>query len=259
MICAKHYCRVDKKRDKLERKVLDSQERAFWDVHRPAVRSNWGAHSTVFCAPTFRVSSFHYLLQPGCVNTTEVDIKKACRMTKPGSTAVTPKQPVNKVVLSVLCMCGACPERVCSTCCRLWSKFPEPYKSVWIAIVLQPPPVVTNYSVPGGKISPSISEAEMPKAQPIDTLKAHVEDLRKRLGRRRIKVSKVAERSVWHAMWEISVCLWFRWCVQKAGNSDKTSRINKLWGIKNNNVAVTGKPLATYWWKTFEGKAWYWL
>ncbi len=31
-------CRVDKKRDKLERKVLDSQERAFWDVHRPAVR-----------------------------------------------------------------------------------------------------------------------------------------------------------------------------------------------------------------------------
>ena len=31
------YFRVDKKRDKLERKVLDSQERAFWDVHRPAV------------------------------------------------------------------------------------------------------------------------------------------------------------------------------------------------------------------------------
>ena len=29
--------KVDKKRDKLERKVLDSQERAFWDVHRPMV------------------------------------------------------------------------------------------------------------------------------------------------------------------------------------------------------------------------------
>lgn len=27
--------KVDKKRDKLERKVLDSQERAFWDVFRP--------------------------------------------------------------------------------------------------------------------------------------------------------------------------------------------------------------------------------
>lgn len=53
---AEAQAKVDKKRDKLERKVLDSQERAFWDVHRPV---------------------------PGCVNTTEVDIKKACRMNKP--------------------------------------------------------------------------------------------------------------------------------------------------------------------------------
>ncbi|XP_055547042.1 regulator of G-protein signaling 7-like [Wyeomyia smithii] len=49
---AEAQSKVDKKRDKLERKVLDSQERAFWDVHRP---------------------------MPGCVNTTEVDIKKAYR------------------------------------------------------------------------------------------------------------------------------------------------------------------------------------
>ncbi|XP_022247561.1 regulator of G-protein signaling 7-like isoform X2 [Limulus polyphemus] len=52
---AEAQAKVDKKRDKLERKVLDSQERAFWDVHRPV---------------------------PGCVNTTEHDIKKACRMNK---------------------------------------------------------------------------------------------------------------------------------------------------------------------------------
>lgn len=32
-----HIDRVDKKRDKIERKILDSQERAFWDVHRPVV------------------------------------------------------------------------------------------------------------------------------------------------------------------------------------------------------------------------------
>lgn len=44
--------KVDKKRDKLERKVLDSQERAFWDVFRP---------------------------MPNSINTTEVDIKKAYR------------------------------------------------------------------------------------------------------------------------------------------------------------------------------------
>lgn len=49
---AEAQSKVDKKRDKLERKVLDSQERAFWDVHRP---------------------------MPGCMNTTEMDIKKAYR------------------------------------------------------------------------------------------------------------------------------------------------------------------------------------
>ena len=35
------FYRVDKKRDKLERKVLDSQERAFWDVHRPVVSNSF--------------------------------------------------------------------------------------------------------------------------------------------------------------------------------------------------------------------------
>ena len=54
--------------------------------------------------------------------------------------------------------------------------------------------MVSNYTVPGGKISPSVSEAEIQKPHAIENLKAHVEDLRKRLGRRRIKVSKVAER-----------------------------------------------------------------
>lgn len=52
LLQAESQSKVAKKRDKLERKVLDSQERAFWDVHRP---------------------------MPGCVNTTEIDIKKAYR------------------------------------------------------------------------------------------------------------------------------------------------------------------------------------
>ncbi|XP_075908129.1 regulator of G-protein signaling 7-like isoform X2 [Petromyzon marinus] len=56
---AEAQAKVDKKRDKVERKILDSQERAFWDVHRPV---------------------------PGCVNTTEVDIKKSCRMRNPRKT-----------------------------------------------------------------------------------------------------------------------------------------------------------------------------
>jgi regulator of G-protein signaling len=33
---AEAQAKVDKKRDKLDRQILDSQERAFWDVHRPA-------------------------------------------------------------------------------------------------------------------------------------------------------------------------------------------------------------------------------
>ncbi|CAF0998255.1 unnamed protein product [Adineta steineri] len=49
---AEAQIKVDKKRDKFERNVLDSQERAFWDVHRPA---------------------------PGCINTTDQDIKKLMR------------------------------------------------------------------------------------------------------------------------------------------------------------------------------------
>lgn len=48
---AEQDAKLDRKRDKMQRKVLDSQERAFWDVHRPV---------------------------PGCVNTTELDIKKSC-------------------------------------------------------------------------------------------------------------------------------------------------------------------------------------
>lgn len=34
---AEAQSKVDKKREKMERKILESQERAFWDVHRPMV------------------------------------------------------------------------------------------------------------------------------------------------------------------------------------------------------------------------------
>lgn len=52
---AEMQSKVDKKREKMERKILESQERAFWDVHRP---------------------------MPGCVNTTEMDVRKI-RMNRP--------------------------------------------------------------------------------------------------------------------------------------------------------------------------------
>uniref|UniRef100_A0A8C8FQB3 Regulator of G-protein signaling 7 n=1 Tax=Oncorhynchus tshawytscha TaxID=74940 RepID=A0A8C8FQB3_ONCTS len=67
---AEAQAKVDKKRDKIERKILDSQERAFWDVHRPV---------------------------PGCVNTTEVDIKKSSRMKNPHKTRKSVYGPQNDV------------------------------------------------------------------------------------------------------------------------------------------------------------------
>ncbi|XP_032803637.1 regulator of G-protein signaling 7-like isoform X1 [Petromyzon marinus] len=54
---AEAQARVDRKREKLERKVMESQERAFWDVHRPV---------------------------PGCVNILELDIKKSSRKINSG-------------------------------------------------------------------------------------------------------------------------------------------------------------------------------
>ncbi|XP_049783624.1 regulator of G-protein signaling 7 isoform X2 [Schistocerca cancellata] len=111
---AEAQSKVDKKRDKLERKVLDSQERAFWDVHRP---------------------------MPGCVNTTEIDIKKACRMNKPLKSS----------------------------------------KHLQLGVA-------------GGRISPSTLETDL--ATPVEHLKRHIAMLRKRLDRRNIKVSKVAEACI---------------------------------------------------------------
>uniref|UniRef100_A0A8C2WRE5 Regulator of G protein signaling 6 n=1 Tax=Cyclopterus lumpus TaxID=8103 RepID=A0A8C2WRE5_CYCLU len=53
---AEAQVKIDRKKDKTDRKILDSQERAFWDVYRPV---------------------------PGCVNTTEMDIRKCRRMKNP--------------------------------------------------------------------------------------------------------------------------------------------------------------------------------
>uniref|UniRef100_A0A2H1VHX1 SFRICE_001062 n=1 Tax=Spodoptera frugiperda TaxID=7108 RepID=A0A2H1VHX1_SPOFR len=88
---AEAQSKVDKKRDKLERKVLDSQERAFWDVHRPMP----GCVNTTEIDPK-KLSRINALkakrlrqcqelilqhnLKPGCVNTTEIDPKKLSRI-----------------------------------------------------------------------------------------------------------------------------------------------------------------------------------
>ena len=69
---AEAQSKVDKKRDKQERKILDTQERAFWDVYRPP---------------------------PGCINTTELDIKKVCKLQN-SPPALDDLRYVNTVMLS---------------------------------------------------------------------------------------------------------------------------------------------------------------
>uniref|UniRef100_A0A183KBN4 RGS domain-containing protein n=1 Tax=Schistosoma curassoni TaxID=6186 RepID=A0A183KBN4_9TREM len=72
---------VDKKRDKLERLVLESQERAYWDLHRPP---------------------------PGCINTTDIDMRKLCRAKRPKKTTSRPinfpipSGPDGSILFSVL-------------------------------------------------------------------------------------------------------------------------------------------------------------
>lgn len=65
----------------MERIVLESQEAAYWDVHRPA---------------------------PGCVNTTEVDMRKLCRAKRPkkvccrSSGSPIPSGPGGVFIFSIL-------------------------------------------------------------------------------------------------------------------------------------------------------------
>ncbi len=54
--------KVDKKRDRLERQILDSQERAFWDVHRPVVRHQDGG-----CFVSYLYLTLCQVYSPVCV------------------------------------------------------------------------------------------------------------------------------------------------------------------------------------------------
>uniref|UniRef100_A0A8C6WSR3 Regulator of G protein signaling 6 n=1 Tax=Neogobius melanostomus TaxID=47308 RepID=A0A8C6WSR3_9GOBI len=71
---AEAQVKIDRKKDKAERKILDSQERAFWDVHRPV---------------------------PGCVNTTEMDIRKCRREKNPHRVKKDTERPLPEITSSL--------------------------------------------------------------------------------------------------------------------------------------------------------------
>ena len=157
---AEAQIKVDKKRDKMERKILDSQERAFWDVHKPA---------------------------PGCVNTTEIDMRKTMRNRRTDfpqigffrhhkftANPATANAPGSGPTIKFADMSNGLPSN------------PAPAKPAHVA---QAGSGALSSFQPGGK---KISELE--ELKQIDNLKKEREFLKRRLERRFVKASKVSER-----------------------------------------------------------------
>lgn len=157
---AEAQIKVDKKRDKQERKILDSQERAFWDVYRPA---------------------------PGCLNTTEEDIKKTMRSRRtdfPNIGFFRSRQNIGAVG-------SGKPDGVSSNLLH------HPF-------TLTPPsPTHNNTSsdagtsstrTGGGGVSSTLRLAENDEVITIENLRKEKDFLRRRLERRYVKTSKVSER-----------------------------------------------------------------
>ncbi|KAJ2942428.1 hypothetical protein O0L34_g16033 [Tuta absoluta] len=153
---AEAQSKVDKKRDKLERKVLDSQERAFWDVHRP---------------------------MPGCVNTTELDPRKLSRINALKQKRMRQAQQLllNHTVKNNPIVTITNPqeseEEIQKQNNDNTIKENGETSTTEITINLNPDP---------HEVTPTIQ-------QQIDSTKRQLAMLRARLERRNIKVSKVAE------------------------------------------------------------------
>lgn len=147
---AEAQIKVDKKKDKQERKILDSQERAFWDVYRPA---------------------------PGCLNTTEEDIKKTMRTRRtdfPNIGFFRSRQNISSTIGG-----GKCDN-------------PTAGGSTF---TLTPPSPIMMTSTGGGSGGASATPrlAENDEVITIENLRKEKDFLRRRLERRYVKTSKVSE------------------------------------------------------------------
>lgn len=150
---AEAQIKVDKKRDKMERKILDSQERAFWDVYRPA---------------------------PGCVNTTEEDIKKTARTRRtdfPNIGFFRCSKENNKSIISL-------PSPTATNTLLNNNSYQTS--------------TFTMNTTPGGAsaVSPLSQQklAESDEVTTIENLRKEKDFLKRRLERRYVKTSKVSER-----------------------------------------------------------------
>lgn len=160
---AEAQIKVDKKRDKFERNVLDSQERAFWDVHRPA---------------------------PGCINTTEQDIKKFMRRK---ITYITPR-------LLIEAYRKASATSTANTAPASALAFAANRNLITMTVGL----LTTGPTSPGGASTPTTPTNNPSSGRPsiirecdetvlIDDLTREIEFLKVRIDRRCLKTSKVCE------------------------------------------------------------------
>ena len=149
-------CRVDKKRDKVERNVLDSQERAFWDVYRPA---------------------------PGCVNMTEHDIKKLMRRK---TSCFTPHRTGNAPRRSsTTSASNAGPASALAYAAN------RNFITMTVGLLTTGPPSSIHSSPSRTPILRECDEAAL-----VDQLCHEIEFLKHRLDRRCLKTSKVCENYV---------------------------------------------------------------
>jgi len=152
--------RVDKKRDKVERNVLDSQERAFWDVYRPA---------------------------PGCVNMSEQDIKKLMR--RKSAFLTSHSFTSNKKEASTTSASNTAPASALAFAAN------KNLITMTVGLLTSGPMATTNQL---SHTSPNRSESlrECDETALIDQLCQEIEFLKHRIDRRCLKTSKVCESYV---------------------------------------------------------------
>ena len=151
---------MDKKRDKVERNVLDSQERAFWDVYRPA---------------------------PGCVNISEQDIKKLMRR----KTSLVSSHSLSSTLrkASTASASNSGPASALAVAAN---------KNLITMTVglLSTGPLTTSPSSTNLPASRSITFRQCDEGTLIDQLYHEIEFLKHRIDRRCLKTSKVCETYV---------------------------------------------------------------
>ena len=152
---------MDKKRDKVERNVLDSQERAFWDVYRPA---------------------------PGCVNMSEQDIKKLMRR----KTSLVSSHSLSSALrkASMASTSNTAPASALAAAAN------KNLMTMTVGLLSTGPSTTTPSSSTHLPPSRSATFRQCDEATLIDQLYHEIEFLKHRIDRRCLKTSKVCESYV---------------------------------------------------------------